>query len=154
MHRSALPALAIAIMAFAAPASAQPPENGDGRFTYHRATDDGYWRLDSRTGQVSMCQRRQSGWQCQVVPDERNAMEAEIARLQGENAALKKELLSRNIALPDGIRADPLVPGPNAHRPQSRDEAEVNRVMTMIDRVWRRLVDMIHSVQRDIFKRI
>ena len=39
-----------------------------------------------------------AGWHCQPVPDERSALEAEIARLQGDNAALKKELLSRKPA--------------------------------------------------------
>ena len=100
----------------AAAAGAQPssPEGGDTRFTFHRA-DDGYLRLDGRSGQVSMCQRRTTGWQCQLVPDERTALEAEISRLQSDNAALKKELLSRNLPLPDGMRPDqPGVPNPRS----------------------------------------
>ena len=35
-----------------------------------------------------------------MVPDERSALETEIARLQGENATLKKELLARGLPLP------------------------------------------------------
>jgi hypothetical protein len=35
-----------------------------------------------------------------VVPDERAALETEIARLQGENATLKKELLGRGLPIP------------------------------------------------------
>ena len=53
-----------------------------------------------------MCNRRASGWQCQLVPDERAALEAEISRLQSDNAALKKELLSRSLPLPNGVRPD------------------------------------------------
>ncbi len=82
-----------------------PPESEDGRFTFHRA-DDGYLRLDGRTGQVSLCNRRPAGWLCQAVPDDRLALEAEIARLQGENALLKKELLSRNLPLPNNVRPE------------------------------------------------
>src|SRR5262245_22433212 len=100
MIRSRLLAMVLAgsaLAAAAAVAQPAPPEAGDGRFTFSRADDGGYLRLDGRTGQVSLCNRRASGWQCQLVPDERVALEAEIARLQSDNAALKKELLSRNL---------------------------------------------------------
>ena len=82
------------------------PEGDDSRYTFHRV-EDGYLRLDGRTGQVSMCARRPVGWACQAVPDERAALEAEIARLQGENAALKKELIARNLPLPGAVKPEP-----------------------------------------------
>ena len=143
---------ASALVATAAPAQPSTPESGDARFTFHRA-DDGYMRLDGKTGQVSNCTRRPSGWQCQVVPDERSALEAEIERLQADNAALKKELLNRKLALPNGMRADPPVSSQNTHPPETRNEARLRRVMREIDKIWRRLVDMIAGVQRDIMKR-
>jgi hypothetical protein len=154
MIRSALPALIIAVLVGASAAAGDPPENADDRFTFHRGTDDGYWKLDNRTGQVSMCQRRTSGWQCQMVPDERAALEAEIARLQGENGALKKELLSRNLALPSGVRPEPPTSPPGAQRPPDQKDAAPNRIVTMIETAWRRLVEMIASVQQDIRRRI
>ena len=139
----------------AAVAGAQPssPEGGDTRFTFHRA-DDGYLRLDGRSGQVSMCHRRTTGWQCQLVPDERTALEAEISRLQSDTAALKKELLSRNLPLPDGMRADQPGPKSQVQRPKLPDDAELNRIMGVMEKIWRRMVEMIQSVQRDLQKRI
>jgi hypothetical protein len=156
MIRLRLLAMVIAGSALATFAAAQPsaPEGGDGRFTFNRAEDGGYLRLDGRTGQVSLCNRRATGWQCQVVPDERVALEAEIARLQGDNAALKKELLSRNLALPNGMRPEDASPKSRVQRPQFPDDAELNRIMTALEKVWRRLVEMIVSVQRDLQKRI
>jgi hypothetical protein len=103
---------------------------------------------------VSMCTRRTSGWQCQLVPDERTALEAEIARLQSDNAALKKELLTRSLPLPNGMSPDQSGPKSNVQRPQLPDDAELNRIMSVLERVWRRLVEMIASVQRDLQKRI
>lgn len=156
MIRSRLLALVIVGSALAAPiAGAQPssPESGDTRFTFHRA-DDGYLRLDGRSGQVSMCNRRTSGWQCQLVPDERTALEAEISRLQNDNATLKKELLSRSLPLPNGMHPDQGAPKSNVQRPQLPDDAELNRIMGFVEKVWRRLVEMIASVQRDLQKRI
>jgi hypothetical protein len=154
MIRSRLLALVIAGSAFATLAAAQPsaPEGGDSRFTFNRAEDGGYLRLDGRTGQVSLCNRRATGWQCQLVPDERAALEAELARLQNDNAVLKKELLSRNLALPEGMR--PEDPKVRVQRPQFPDDAELNRIMNALEKVWRRLVEMIVSVQRDLQKRI
>jgi hypothetical protein len=157
--------LAICSMAIAgsvltvAGAAAQPssPDSGDARFTFHRA-DEGYLRLDGRSGQVSMCNRRTSGWQCQLVPDERTALEAEISRLQGDNAALKKELLSRSLPLPNGMSPDQSAPKSQTpksqvQRPQLPDDAELNRIMSFMEKVWRRMVEMILSVQRDLEKR-
>ena len=86
----------LAFAGSAAWAQSPPPEGADSRYTFHRV-DDGYVRLDGRTGQVSMCVQRPIGWACQAVPDERSALEAEIALLQGESAALQKELIARGI---------------------------------------------------------
>jgi hypothetical protein len=154
MTRPGLLAVVVAAVALGTTAVwAQPstPDQADGRFTFHRA-DDGYLRLDGRTGQVSKCDRRPSGWQCQVVPDERSALEIEIARLQGDNAALKKALLTHNLALPNGIRPD--LPASKSNGPQTQDKerVEVNRFMVIIENVWRRLVELVASVQREILR--
>lgn len=144
-----------AIAALLAVPAAARAQNGadheDSRFTFHRI-DGGYLRLDGRSGQVSKCARQQAGWQCQVVPDERTALEAEIARLQADNASLKKELLANNVALPNGIRPEP----PARVEPsglQLPSDAELNRIMTFIEKVWRRMVEMIVAAQKDVMKR-
>src|SRR5687767_11461402 len=117
MTRSGLLVIsAISLATLGAAAQPSEPDGGDGRFTFHRA-DGGYLRLDGRTGQVSMCHRRPSGWQCQALPDERSALETEIMRLQRDNGALKKELLTRNIPLPNGMRPDPPAAKSNGQQP-------------------------------------
>jgi hypothetical protein len=127
-----------------------PTEQENPRYSFHRA-EDGYLRLDTRTGQAALCSRRQVGWACQVLPDDRTVLEAEIARLQQENGALKKELLSRGIALPRGTR--PPTPETKAPDRAKSPESEINRVMTMVETVWRRLVEMIGNLQRDMMKK-
>jgi hypothetical protein len=133
-------------------AQAPQPDNEDVRFTFHR-TDDGYLRLDGRSGQVSICIRRPAGWLCQAVPDERTALESEIVRLQSDNAALKKELLAHALALPGAIKPD-LTPGlVEEPRVQLPSDAEFNQMMGFIEKVWRRLVEMVVSVHRDLMKK-
>jgi len=122
-------------------------ESGD-RYSYDRV-EDGFVRLDRRAGQVSLCARRNTGWSCQTMPDDRAAFEDEIARLVAENAALKKELIDRGVLLPPVAKAAPLV----------RDvglpsKPEGDGMVSCIGRVWRRLIEMIVTVQQDWQKKI
>ena len=161
----------------------------DKRFTYHRI-DDGYLRLDLRTGEVATCRQREAGWTCMLAAEERAALETEIARLQRDNALLKSALLERGLPLPAPGTGAPgaaapleLAPPPAAQAPTSppvasapspsdpptssapprspapipaepdlaqRDKAEVDRVMDMMERLWRRLVELVTTIQRDI----
>jgi len=155
----------------------------DKRFTYHQI-DDGYLRLDLRTGEVATCRRREAAWTCTLAPEERAALESEIARLQRDNALLKSALLERGLPLPapgtdlpapaTPPQAATPVPPPVASAPPQadsptasvpprppapvptepdlgqRDKAEVDRVMDVMERLWRRLVELMSTIQRDI----
>ena len=125
------------------------PGGDDSRFAFTRI-EDGYLRLDTRTGQVSVCTRRTAGWTCLTVADERAALEAEIARLQGENAALKKELLARNVPLPGVVKPDP----PKTEDPKALpDDAELTKMMAFVEKVWRRMVEIITNLQKEAMKK-
>jgi hypothetical protein len=142
----------VALLAPAGQAQGTPPESDDARYSFYRA-DDGYLRLDGRTGQVSACTRRPTGWSCQALPDERSALEAEIARVQGENVVLKRELLAHKLPLPAGVKPDMppgKVEGPGT---QSPIDPDFNKVVTFIEKVWRRLVEMIVTVQKDLMRK-
>jgi hypothetical protein len=150
MMRIVLVGALLALSAFSAHAQTPTLDSENGRFTFHQVTD-GFLRLDTRTGQVSVCGKRTAGWACQAVPDERAALEGEIARLQGENAALKKELFARGVPLPGGV------PGESAGRPQVElklpNEADIDRIMTFMEKIWRRLIEMVQGVQKDLEKK-
>jgi hypothetical protein len=149
MIRTGLVIVALA-SALATPVQAQSaPDSADGRFSFHR-TDDGFLRLDGRSGQVSLCLRRSAGWECQAVPDERAALEGEIARLQGDNANLKRELLAHNLPLPNGTKPEASDRGED--RLQLPSDAELNRAMAFIEKVWKRMVEMIVTTQKDMMK--
>jgi hypothetical protein len=103
------------------------------------------------TGQVSQCSRSDAGWACKVVPDERSALETEIARLQGENATLKKELSARELPLPN-------VPSPPTAKPGEPElklpsDAEVDKMISFLEKVWRRLIETMTTVQKDVEKK-
>jgi hypothetical protein len=105
-------------LAAVAGASAQTatPDSEYGRYSFNPVAD-GVLRLDTHTGQVSQCSRSDAGWACKAVPDERSALETEIARLQGEN------------------------------------DAEVDKMISFLEKVWRRLIEMAVTVQKDVEKK-
>lgn len=145
MTRSVI-VLVVAFAALAPAAQAQPaPDSENGRYSFSQVPD-GMLRLDTRTGAVSICAKKDTNWACTSVPDERQALENEIARLQRENGALKKDLLARGLPLPGGVASAPAdrqrelnlkVPLPS--------DAEIDRVMSAFEKMWRRLVDMMQK---------
>jgi hypothetical protein len=142
--------LALLLTALPLTASAQngTPDTENGRYSFSRV-EDGHLRLDQRTGQVSICTRRNIGWSCHPVPDERMALEEEIARLQRDNAALKKEMLARGITPPGGSAAQAPSP-PDKPALKVPSDAELDRAMAVMERLWKRLVDMVQRWQREL----
>ena len=134
--------IAAAGPACSSPLPATPPQN---RRAGHRGRplfasigcDDGYLRLDQRTGQVSLCSRAVVGWACQPVPDERTALEErDRAAADGQCGAEEGTAGARPAAARHDGRSD--------RRRARRDEPEPAscRAMPSIDRAhgasWRR----------------
>jgi len=140
--------LVAASAVLAVPAYAQTtPDSENGRFTFNQVGDQ-MLRLDTRTGTVSLCAKQAAGWSCAAVPDERSALESEIARLQRENGALKKEMIARGLSLPNTVTGLP--PNPNDQRELQLkvplpSDAEIDRVMTAFEKMWRRIVDIVQK---------
>jgi hypothetical protein len=137
----AIALIGLALGGASAPAqNLEPPTGADGggRYSFHR-TGDTFLRLDAKTGQVSECGRHSGVWTCNTVADERTALESEIARLQGENARLKQALLAKGETLKE--------PGP-----RFPSDAELDRAMSFMKNVWRRLIEMVADLQRDMRK--
>ena len=141
-----LPLLVLAFALSAPSVHAQTaPDSENGRYNFS-AVPDGALRLDTRTGAVSLCAKKDAGWACNTVPDERQALENEIARLQRENGALKKDMLARGLPLPGGVASAPSASQRelNLKVPLPSD-AEIDRVMSAFEKMWRRLVDMVQK---------
>lgn len=163
------------------PALAQAaPDTDNGRYTLS-PTSDGVVRLDTRTGAVSNCTDKGNGWACYTLPDERAALDTEIGRLQTENEKLKTQLAEREPtvtgkteeALPKSDSLKPSEPKisepknePKVGEPKSADanrnrieiplpsDRDMDRVMSFVERAWRRLIEMADRVQRDVSGKI
>jgi hypothetical protein len=142
------------------------PDTENGRYALSPAAD-GVLRLDTRTGTVSICNNSSgAGWACYAVPDERAALDAEIGRLQADNEKLKAQLAAPEPtvtgkieeALPksDSLKkGEPKVAdgGRKIEIPLPSDQ-DMDRMMSFLEKAWRRLIDMANRVQKDVSGRI
>jgi hypothetical protein len=152
-----LMAVTLSFAGLASAAADSAPDTENGRYTLSKS-GEGFVRLDTRTGAVSTCNNNGNGWACYAVPDERNAMDDAIGRLQAENEKLKAQLAAReggssgktDEALPKSDQqATPKAENDRKIEIPLPSDADVDRVMSFLERAWRRLVDMANRMQKD-----
>ncbi len=146
-------------------AAASMPDTENGRYALAPVAD-GVLRLDTRTGAVSTCNNTGTGWACYAVPDERAALDAEIGRLQADNEKLKTELAAREPTVPGKID-EPLPKADSLKKPEPKvaegerkieiplpSDRDMDRMMSFLERAWRRLVDIANRMQKDFSGKI
>lgn len=165
LRRMGLAAMVLAAVMTGHEARAQAmPETENGRFTLSPVTD-GFLRLDTRNGVVSICTNK-SGWTCRLVPDERAALDTEIGRLQADNKKLREQLAQRDtvsgktdapLAKEDSKKSAQAAPGSKAS-PDGKIELQLppehEKLMALIERVWERLIDMANRMQKKLSEKI
>jgi hypothetical protein len=145
-------------------AAQSAPDSDNGRYSM-TPIPDGVLRLDTRTGTMSTCTKNGTGWACYAVPDERAAFDAEIGRLQAEVEKLKGQLAAGptvsgkvDEALPKSDpwkKAQPKVAeGDRKIEIPLPSDQDVDRVMSFLEKAWRRLIDMAIRVQKDVSGKI
>ena len=141
------------------------PDTENGRYALS-PSPDGVLRLDTRTGAVSTCSNSGAGWACYAVPDERAALDAEIGRLQADNDKMKAQLAERAPTVTGKIE-EPLPKSDSLKKPEPKvaegerkleiplpSDRDMDRVMSFLERAWRRLIEMANRVQKDVNGRI
>jgi hypothetical protein len=158
-------ALALCLGSVGAAAAQAGPDSENGRYALSPVAD-GVIRLDTRTGAVSTCTNSGAGWACYAVPDERAALDAEIGRLQADNEKLRAELATREPAVTGKIdEALPKTDSLKKPEPKVADgerkieiplpsDRDMDRVMSFLERAWRRLIDMANRMQKDVTGKI
>jgi hypothetical protein len=152
-------------------ASAQPlPDTENGRYALSQVFD-GVLRLDTRSGTTSICNDRGAGWACYAMPDERAAYDEEIGRLQKANEALKAQLAAREPPVAGKID-EPLPKSDSLKQPEPKvadggrsieipriviplpSDRDMDRMMSLAEQAWQRLVDMANRMQKDFSGKI
>jgi hypothetical protein len=149
------------LLAGSAAVAQSAPDTENGRYAMAPA-GDGFLRLDTRSGAMSTCSNSSAGWACYTVPDERAAMDAEIGRLQADNDRLKAELAAREPTV-SGKTDEALPKSDSLKKPEPKvaegerkieiplpSDQDMDRMMSFVERAWRRLIEMANRVQRDV----
>lgn len=124
--------------------AAQPPsvpaaDERPGRFTLQPA-EGGFIRLDTATGDVSLCVRTAGSFECRPVKDDRD-MQREVARLVDENRDLKAEIkrLEGLLELDGGA-------GKSKPRLELPSEEDVDKALGYVERMFKKFRDKLREL--------
>ena len=148
MHRphiaiSAIVVSAIALALLIAAAPDTDPAAG-GRYKITPTEGGAFLRLDTHTGAMSACQRKDGKWACEAVPDDRRALETEIERLSAEVKRLEELLALPDPGNPDSKDKRAERSGPRFQL-QLPSEADVDRAMDYVERMMRKFKDKLRE---------
>ena len=128
------------LMSLLAGASAAEPD----RYRLEK-TPNGYVRMDTRTGEMSICQEKWGELVCRMAADERTAVQDEMERLQTELKVLNDQLATVK-ALED--RVTKLENSVTAKIEQSLPtEEDFNKTMSYMERFFRSFMGIVRDFE-------
>ena len=120
-----------ALLALTAVAGAQDAS----RFQMEKSAN-GYVRMDTRTGEMSICEETSGQLVCRLAADERAAFENDVERLQDNIDALEKRVaaLESRPAIPDA-----LLPS----------EEDFEKSLSYMEQFFRRFMGIVKDIEKD-----
>lgn len=114
-------------------------------------TENGFVRLDTETGAMSLCARKDGNWACEAMDDPARRLRQENERLAAENSALKAEVsrLEQLAAKP----GEKLLPDPGGERPGGKlelpSDREVDQALDYVERMYRKFRDRLKRLESE-----
>lgn len=103
---------------------------GEGRYRMEK-TEGGFVRLDTATGEVSLCREQEGQIVCRMAADERAAFEKEL------------DLLTKRVeALEKGGET-----GETAAKPSLPTDEEIDRTMTIMEKMMQRFMGIVKNLE-------
>ena len=102
---------------------------------------DGFLRLDTATGAVSICRQKLDAWSCEGVADDALALKQEVDGLTGENQELKDKLAKAEAR---EAQAGPLPANPSTQFPA----LALDEMTDFINKMIRRLQDLVRDLKQ------
>ena len=106
---------------------------GEGRYRMEK-TDGGFVRLDTATGEVSLCREQEGQIVCRMAADERAAFEKELDLLTKRVEALEK----------GGVT------GETTAKPSLPTDEEIDRTMTIMEKMMQRFMGIVKNLEEGV----
>ncbi len=120
-------------------ATSQAMAAGSGpRYELRETGSNEFIRLDTETGNVSVCSRDSGNWVCKSAADDRKAYQDEIARLENRNRQLELKVGTLEKKL-QGKTATPEL--------QLPDEATIDKMMSFLRSIMEKFMDMARDLE-------
>ena len=98
---------------------------------------DGYVRMDTRTGAMSICQEKEGQLVCRLAADERSAFQDEVGRLQDEVRSLDERVAKLENSLAQRLESS--LPS----------EEDFNKTMGYMERFLRSFMGIVKDMEKD-----
>lgn len=126
-----------AIVALGVGAATVASQERQGRFVMS-PTENGFVRLDTETGAMSVCAQRNGRWICELMEDEAKALRDENARLRAEVKRLQDEAALAEQA-------------PSTRQPERQlelpTEEEVDKALDYFENIFRKFRERIEKFE-------
>lgn len=106
------------------------------RYTIEK-TEDGYVRLDTQTGEMSICKESGTELVCRAAADERAAMDSEIERLSTRLGVIEKRLTALESS--SILQPGDLLPS----------EEQLDKSFDTMEKFFRRFMEVMRDVEKD-----
>jgi hypothetical protein len=130
MNRMLMPVFALAGLLTAFPLLAEEP--APGRYAMQK-TDSGVARLDTQTGEVSLCQEKTGEMVCRMAADERTAFELEL------------DLLTKRVETLEKAASE----GPLGVKPRLPTKEEIDQTMSVMERMMRSFMGIVKDLESE-----
>jgi hypothetical protein len=118
-------------------------DKSPGRYSMSPADGGGFVRLDTHTGQMSLCSGQDGKWSCREMADPSRGLADEVERLRAENNRLKSEVQRlEEIALGDR-------PGTPRKKLELPTEQDLDNAMSYIQRMFRKFQEKLKEFEKD-----
>lgn len=134
------------VLLLASVAVAAVPEGGGGRYTMS-PTEGGFVRLDTVTGTMALCTRKDNDWACADMPESADASRTRIEKLEGENKELKNEIKRLEEAFGQGDGAVPGAPGATPKPFAMPDEKDVDKAFDYIESMIKKFRERVKKLE-------
>lgn len=125
--------LCVSVLALSGPTGALAQEPASSRYTIERFAN-GFVRLDTQTGELSMCTGTDGQLVCKMAADERRAFEDTLSDLSARVEALESRL-------------DPVTPREEGGG--IPDDVEIDRAIGAMQKMMRHFFGMVDELRRD-----